>query len=102
MLEKLTKRVAELTENGKKEIALLGTITIDSNVEDWETNEADGIVEDIKGLYYYKDDEEESVYLITTDETEIPLHGLEDCDDIAQTIMNEIDNGDYQVVECVE
>lgn len=102
MLEKLTKRVAELTENGNKEIALLGTITIESNVEDYETVEADAIIEDIKGLYYYKDDEEESVYLLTTDDTEIPLHGLEDCEDIAECIMNEIDNGDYQVVECVE
>ena len=102
MVEKLTKRVAELTENGKNEIALLGTIIIDSNVEDWEANEADGIVEDIKGLFYYKDDEEESIYLITKDDTEIPLHWLEDCDDIAQTIMDEIDNGDYQVVDAVE
>lgn len=92
MIEKLTKRVGELTHNGKKEIALYASITIDTN----------DIVEDIKGLFYVSDEEETAVYLITKDDTEIPLTGLDDCEEIATEIMNEIDENNYEVVNCVE
>ena len=92
MTEKLTKRVGELTQNGKKEIALFASITIDT----------EDIVEDIKGLFYVDDDEETAVYLITKDDTEIPLTGLDDCEKIATMIMDEIDEGNYEVVNCVE
>ena len=92
MTEKLTKRVGELTQNGKKEIALYASITIDTN----------DIVEDIKGLFYVNDEEETAVYLITKDDTEIPLTGLDDCEEIATEIMNEIDENNYEVVNCVE
>ena len=92
MIEKLTKRVGELTQNGKKEIALYASITIDTN----------DIVEDIKGLFYVNDEEETAVYLITKDDTEIPLTGLDDCEEIATMIMDEIEDGNYEVVNCVE
>lgn len=92
MTEKLTKRVGELTQNGKKEIALFASITIDTN----------DIVEDIKGLFYVNDEEETAVYLITKDDTEIPLTGLDDCEEIATMIMDEIDEGNYEVVNSVE
>jgi hypothetical protein len=92
MTEKLTKRVGELTQNGKKEIALYASITIDTN----------DIVEDIKGLFYVNDEEETAVYLITKDDTEIPLTGLDDCEEIATMIMDEIEDGNYEVVNCVE
>jgi hypothetical protein len=92
MIEKLTKRVGELTHNGKKEIALFASITVYT----------DDIVEDIKGLFYVNDEEETAVYLITKDDTEIPLPGLDDCEEIATEIMNEIDENNYEVVNCVE
>ena len=92
MIERLTKRVGQLTHNGRNEIALFASITIDTN----------DIVEDIKGLFYVDDEEETAVYLITKDDTEIPLSGLDDCEEIATMIMDEMNNGNYEVVNCVE